>query len=335
MKTRTLGTLGLLAAALLGGLGAMPSETKHPVLDKLTDVGPTAKRQANYLLTEVIHYFEKIDKIIGSDSVVQGNMDDVFTAADNHFAGKWADGINDVLEAYLAWAKQKGQTVKSMPQDWKDYFAGIAAFLTELSNTHGPKAVRWKRELNAMNKRFAKYTKFEPTVLKVVREDAVAADAELAATKALLDKPVVSLDDAKQRRRHLQKAKTTMKNIQEWAVTQVKRVDETMSDTKLKPDAFKKGLDDLEAWSNALNANDKVPPPPKALAAGWVGVGKTKLDEFKRNYGEVERGLSDFRKGDLFKDTAFFKGVRYDGLAAVVEEWLAKADARIDKIEGK
>jgi hypothetical protein len=335
MKTRTASLLGLLALAILGALGAMPPETKHPILDRLTDIGPTAKRQASYLLTETIHYFQQADEVMSKDDTTEAHMDNAFKRAVNRSVEDWTERTEAIQEAYLAWARQKGQAVKAMPQDWKDYFKAIADFLNDLAETHGPKAVQWKRELNTVNKRFAKFAKNSPAAFTNYRGDAAEADTELGAAKATLDKPVAQLDDLKRHRRHLQRAKTTIKNLQGYLVEQQKRGKEIMADAALKPDTFKKGLDAVETWSNACKAKENLPAPAKQIAENWVGFGKTKLEDFRKTYGDVERASADFLRGDMFKDTSFLKGLPYDRLAPVVEEWLAKVEARIAKIEAR
>ena len=325
-------SLLFLSVAMIAGGAAAP---KHSVVERLTDAGPEAKRQGSYMLEEVIQFFVRIDKIMKSDDVSKTHMDNAFNRAVGRSVENWAERREKVQKAYFAWAKQRGRTVKSMPDDWKQYFKNVSDFLREMSQTHGPRAVKWKRELNTVNKKFAKYVKKGPLAIKLYKSDVDYADKKLTAAKATLDKAVAKLDDLKQHARHLKKVRTTIKNLQGHMVDQQKKAKETMGDKTYKPETFQKGLAVIEKWRDATAANDKLHKNFATLPTNWATYGKKGLDDYKKNYAALEKTMADFMSGGIFNGSEFFDGVEYGKLVDVVEQWQKKVDARIKKIAGR
>lgn len=323
--------LFLSAAAIAAGAAA----PKHTVVEKLTDVGPEAKRQGSYMLEEVLQFFVRIDKIMKSDDVTKTHMDNAFGRAVGRSVENWTQRRVKVQEAYLAWAKQRGRTAKSMPDDWKQYFKNVADFLVDMSQVQGPRAVQWKRELNTVNKKFAKYVKKGPQAIKLYKSDIAYADKELAAAKATLAKSVAKLDDLKQHARHLKKVRTTIKNLQGHMVDQQKKAKETMGDKAYKPATFQKGLTEIEKWRDATAANDKLHKNFATLPTNWARYGKKGLDDYKKTYTDIEKTMANFMAGNIFSDSEFFRGVEYGKLVDVVEQWQKKVDARVEKIGGR
>ena len=310
------------------------SGPKHKVVLRMTDVGPEAQRQGSFMLEEVLQFFTRIDKIMKTDDVTKTRMDNAFNRAVTRSVDNWNERRLQVQNAYVAWAKQRGRTVKTMPDDWKQYFKVVGDYLVELSQTHAPTAVRWKRELNTINKKFTRYAKKAPKAIKLYKSDIDYADKELAAAKATLDKSVAKLDDLKQHSRHLKKVLITVKNLQGHMVSQQKKAKEIMGDKANKPATFQKGLTAIEKWRDAAAANDKLNSNFSILPTNWATFGKKTLDDYKKNYGAVEKVMADFMAGDSFDDSEFFKGVEYGKMVDVVEQWRIKVAARIKKITG-
>jgi len=323
-----------LPVLLLLTIGVAASGPKHKVVEKLTDVGPDAKRQGSYMLEEVLQFFVRIDKIMKSDDVTKTHMDNAFGRAVGRSTDNWIERRAKVQKAYFAWAKRRGRATKNMPDDWKAYFKDIGVFLTELSGIHGPRAVKWKRELNTVNKKFAKYVKKGPKAIKLYKSDIDYADKEISAAKATLDKSVAHLDDLKRHARHLKKVLTTVKNLQRHMVDQQEKAKKTMGDKAFKPATFQKGLTLIEKWRDATAANDKLHKNFATMAANWATFGKKTLDDYKKNYTDLEKTMTDFMAGDVFDDSDFFSGVGYGKMTDVVEQWRTKVAARIKKITG-
>jgi hypothetical protein len=323
-----------LSVLFLSTMAIAAPGPKHTVVEKLTNVGPEAKRQGSYMLEEVLQFFVRIDKIMKTDDVTKTHMDNAFGRAVSRSVDNWTERRAKVQKAYFAWAKQRGRTAKSMPDDWKAYFKNVADFLTELAQVHGSRAVQWKRDLNTVNKKFAKYVKTVPKAIKLYKSDIDYADKELAAAKATLDKSVAKLDDLKQHARHLKKVLTTVKNLQRHMVDQQEKAKETMGDKAFKPATFQKGLTLIEKWRDAAAANDKLHKNFATLPTHWATYAKKTLDDYKKNYADLEKTMTDFMAGDIFDGSEFFRGVEYGKMVDVVEQWRTKVAARIKKITG-
>lgn len=331
----------LLAAWVAAGAGAWaqgqdkggPARHKNPIIDKLTDVGPEAKRQGDYMLTEVIQFFERTDKILGSDDTTKAHMDNAYQRATTASAQDWSERVDKVQDAYAAWLKRQGKPAAKMPQDWRDYFGKIGDFLSEMANGRGARAVAWKRELNAAQKKFARYAERAPQAMRLYRDDIATADKELAGAKTTLEKDVATLDALKQHRRHLGRARLIVKNLQSYMVDEQKRCNAIMGDATWKPDTFQKGVTELEQWRDACQADESLQKNLRALPASWAAYAKTGMDAYRKTYDSVAKASAEFGKGELFKDSPFFAGVPYSGLLPVVDDMIAKVDARIAKIQ--
>lgn len=336
---QTLPIVLLIATVLVIGSPAdaqTKAGTKHPGVEALSDCGPTAKRQANFAMTEVLQYFDQIDKLMASDNTTKSHMDNALSRATARSVNAWDARRIKILDAYAAWAKRQGRKVKDLPPDWRAFFLRTHTFLGKLDNQYGPMAIAWRRRLNLAGKRFTKYAKVAPNVMEGYKADVEYADGELREARTALRTAGAKLSDLKQRRRHLTKVRTTIKNLKDVMLEQQKLGVEVFApDNKTySTGEFKKGLTAIVKWKDQCAADDTVPAPCKELAEGWVKLARTAYRKYVNNYALVKRVMGGFLQGKIFDDSEFFRGVKYDKMVGVVDKMIEQVDARIKKIAG-